>query len=249
MWNPSLTRARNFGRWAALLPLIVAGLSPTALSAQRALSSEDNTRSDRPHTTRVRIEVSLDDRTLTVLSGSDTLRTAPIAIASGRELRIGNRSWRFETPLGLRVVKDKRADPLWRPPDWHYAEAALEHGLQLRTLPDTGVPLQGGRRIQLRGDHVSVQLEVGGAWFPLPEDEHLVFGATLYIPPVGSRNRQVRGELGAFALDLGDGYLLHGTPDQTSVGSAVTHGCLRLLDEDIAWLFEHIPVGTQVMIR
>jgi len=249
MWKSSLTRAQNFGRWAALVPLIVAGWKPAALNAQTALSQTVNSFAERPHAPRVRIEVSLDDRTLTVLSGRDTLRTAPIAIASGRELRIGNRSWRFETPLGSRSVKSKRADPLWRPPDWHYAEAALEHGLQLRTLPDAGVTLEDGRRVQLRGEEVSVQLESGGTWFPLPEDEHLVFDATLYIPPIGSRNRRVRGELGAFALDLGDGYLLHGTPDQASVGSAVTHGCLRLLDEDIAWLFEHIPVGTHVMIR
>jgi lipoprotein-anchoring transpeptidase ErfK/SrfK len=32
------------------------------------------------------------------------------------------------------------------------------------------------------------------------------------------------------------------------VGRAVTHGCIRLADDDIAWLFRHIPVGTPVYV-
>lgn len=235
-------------RWAALVPLIVAVCGPFRSGAQSAPTPDmPTTPVDRA--AGVRIEVSLDDRLLFVLSGADTLRAAPIAIASGRELRFGNRRWKFETPTGPRSVLGKRADPVWRPPDWHYAEAALERGLDLKPLPDTGLALPDGRRVRLRGDRVSVQLERGGAWFPLPDDEHIIFGSTLYIPPFGSRNRQVPGELGAFALDLGDGYLVHGTPDQGTVGSAVTHGCLRLLDDDIAWLFANVPIGTSVLIR
>ncbi len=242
-------RARNSGRWAALVPLIVSGWCSPSIDAQQVITPASSVRATRTVSARLHIEVSLDDRLLYVLSGRDTLRTASIAVASGRELRFGNRSWRFETPLGRHVVRGKRADPVWRPPDWHYAEEALAQGLKLKPLPDSGLHLADGRRVQLRGDRVSVQVERGGAWFPLPEDEHIIFGSTLYIPPFGSRNRQVRGELGAYALDLGDGYLVHGTPHQTSIGSAVTHGCLRLFDDDIEWLYTHVPVGTSVLIR
>jgi lipoprotein-anchoring transpeptidase ErfK/SrfK len=77
----------------------------------------------------------------------------------------------------------------------------------------------------------------------------VVFDSTLFIPPVGTRNRQLEGALGAFALDLGDGYLLHGTPDPTSIGTASTHGCIRLGDADIAWLHDHVPVGAPVHVR
>jgi lipoprotein-anchoring transpeptidase ErfK/SrfK len=28
----------------------------------------------------------------------------------------------------------------------------------------------------------------------------------------------------------------------------VTHGCIRLYDEDIEWLYERVPVGTAVYI-
>ena len=42
--------------------------------------------------------------------------------------------------------------------------------------------------------------------------------------------------------------MLHGTPDQNSIGLAATHGCVRLRDEDIEWLYENVPVGTKVYI-
>jgi hypothetical protein len=197
----------------------------------------------------LRIEVSLTRRVLVVLAGADTVRTAPVAIASGRTLSVGGRSWTFETPRGRRIVKDKRADPVWRPPDWHYAEAALEHGLRLKPLPPAGITLADGRRVAVRDDKVSIRLPGDARWLPLPDDEHIVFASTLYIPPIGTRNRELRGELGRFALDLGDGYLLHGTRDEQTIGRAVTHGCVRLGDADLAWLFEHVPIGTTVVIR
>ncbi len=239
---------RHVRRWAAALPVIAAGCDPDTVDAQASLANATMAVGS-VRVSNLRIEVSLDDRVLMVLAGTDTLRAAPIAVASGRELRFRDRRWKFETPIGRRTILAKRVNPVWRPPDWHYAEEALQRGLDMRPLPDTGLALADGRRVQLRGDRVSVQLDRGGPWFPMPEDEHIIFDSTLYIPPFGSRNREVPGELGAFALDLGDGYLVHGTPDQESVGSAVTHGCLRLLDDDIAWLFEHVPVGTGVVIR
>jgi lipoprotein-anchoring transpeptidase ErfK/SrfK len=41
---------------------------------------------------------------------------------------------------------------------------------------------------------------------------------------------------------------LHGTPYKESIGLAATHGCVRMRDEDIEWLYEHVPVGTKVYI-
>ena len=83
----------------------------------------------------------------------------------------------------------------------------------------------------------------------LPIDEHIVFDGVLYIPPYGTKNRTVTKELGEFALDLGGGYLIHGTPDEETVGQQSTHGCIRMKSEDLAWLFDNIPVGTPVDIR
>ncbi len=55
--------------------------------------------------------------------------------------------------------------------------------------------------------------------------------------------------LGDYALRLGlPGYLLHGTNKPWGVGMRVTHGCIRLLPEHVAELFEQVPVGTPVHI-
>ena len=86
-------------------------------------------------------------------------------------------------------------------------------------------------------------------FLPLPVSEHIIFDRTLFIPPFGTLNRQLRGELGAYALDLGDGYMMHGTADPSSIGSDRTHGCIRLADADLLWLFTYVPVGVPVIIR
>ncbi len=41
---------------------------------------------------------------------------------------------------------------------------------------------------------------------------------------------------------------LHGTDDPDSIGRAVSHGCIRLSDEDITLLAETLPLGTPVVI-
>jgi lipoprotein-anchoring transpeptidase ErfK/SrfK len=61
-------------------------------------------------------------------------------------------------------------------------------------------------------------------------------------------NRRIEGQLGHHMLDTGNGFLLHGTPYKASIGTAATHGCIRLRDEDIQWLYEMLPVGTKVYI-
>lgn len=40
----------------------------------------------------------------------------------------------------------------------------------------------------------------------------------------------------------------HGTPNRDSVGGAVSHGCVRLFDEDVKELFEMVQVGTPVTV-
>ena len=42
---------------------------------------------------------------------------------------------------------------------------------------------------------------------------------------------------------------LHGTPDTEPMGIPVSHGCVRMRNEHIIWLFDHVPVGTPVFIK
>jgi hypothetical protein len=195
-----------------------------------------------------RVVVSLFERTLWVLRGDDTLRTAYVAVAKGTELKHGNKKWVFDTPRGLRTVLNKDSMPIWVPPDWHYVEVAQTHDLKLARLPLRGsVKLSDGNRLVVRDSMVGV-LFPDSVWAPLPVDEEIVFDSTLYIPPVGTKNRQIEGELGRYRLDLGQGYLLHGTPHEDTIGTAATHGCIRLRGDDIEWLFANVPIGAKVFI-
>jgi hypothetical protein len=201
--------------------------------------------------TGYRVIVSLTDRYLWVLSGGDTLRQAPVAVGRGADLKFDGKKWTFETPRGVRKVLRKESDPKWIPPEWAYAEVALEHNLTMKHLKrGQAVTVTDGRRLVVRDSIVGLLPPKGerGGFEALPVDEHIVFGNTLYIPPPDTKNRRIEGELGKFRLDLGNGYLLHGTPHQSSIGSAATHGCVRLRDEDIEWLYNHVPVGSRVYI-
>jgi lipoprotein-anchoring transpeptidase ErfK/SrfK len=41
---------------------------------------------------------------------------------------------------------------------------------------------------------------------------------------------------------------IHGTPDEASLGRPASHGCIRMRDADVAWLFDRVEVGTLVEI-
>jgi lipoprotein-anchoring transpeptidase ErfK/SrfK len=41
---------------------------------------------------------------------------------------------------------------------------------------------------------------------------------------------------------------LHGTPNPRSIGGAVSHGCIRMYNEDINELFHRVSVGTPVKV-
>jgi lipoprotein-anchoring transpeptidase ErfK/SrfK len=43
-------------------------------------------------------------------------------------------------------------------------------------------------------------------------------------------------------------YRIHGTNDPASIGKAMSSGCIRMLNEDVADLFDRVPVGAQVVV-
>jgi len=55
--------------------------------------------------------------------------------------------------------------------------------------------------------------------------------------------------LGKFAFYLQwPSYLIHGTNKPAGVGLRSSHGCIRLYPEDIAQLYDTVPIGTQVRV-
>ena len=198
--------------------------------------------------TEFRLAISLADRRLWAIIGADTLLDVPIAVASGASLDYQGRRWSFTTPRGVRPVVSKDSLPVWVPPDWHYYEVAKTRGLVVRPLgPGAVVDLEDGRRLEVRDSVVGV-VERDSAFAPLLPGDEIIYDGLLFIPPLGTMNRRIAGELGRYRLTLAGGVLLHGTPDVASIGAAATHGCIRLRDADIAWLYEFVPLGTRVYI-
>lgn len=48
-----------------------------------------------------------------------------------------------------------------------------------------------------------------------------------------------------------DGYQygIHGTNAPESIGKNISQGCIRMKNEDVEWLFRHLPLGTRVIIE
>ncbi len=177
--------------------------------------------SDRPY-----LVVSIDERKVSYVRENDTLFTAPIAVGSGKTLVMGGRTRRFVTPRGKMSITHKELNPVWVPPDWHYVEVARRHGLRV---------------VDMSRAHPS-------ALAGFPPGREPIRGNTIYIPPLTSPQRKHRGVLGAAKLEMYDGYYFHGTKDESTIGTAASHGCIRMRRHDILWMYENVPVGTQVYL-
>lgn len=198
------------------------------------------------------IIISIADHRLWYKLADSVLFTAPVATGSGRQLIIKgtSRVLRFETPRGRFLVERLDSAPAWVPPDWHYAEQSNKRGLNLAHL-ERGSPiaLRDGGQITVVGNDV-VRRRKDGAIEPLTASDgrEIVADGKIIIPPYGTNQRKYDGVLGAFRLYLGDGYGIHGTNVPSSIGRDVSHGCVRLRNEDITQLYHTVTVGTPVYI-
>jgi len=66
--------------------------------------------------------------------------------------------------------------------------------------------------------------------------------------PKSFRERVEENVLGDYAMSLGNGYLIHGTLYTRLLGRNVTHGCVRVGDEDLKTLYNSTKLGTKVII-
>jgi hypothetical protein len=195
-----------------------------------------------------RILVSLQDRWLWLIEGQDTLFAAPVAVGMEESFTFRGKTYRFQTPRGRLSVLSKEADPRWVPPDWHYFEIAAERNLE-------PVPLRRGQRVAL-SDGSSIEVRTAGvgrrnrfgAWWPFTPGTEIIFDGKIFIPPFGTPQREIPEVLGTHKIDLGNGYLIHGTNENQSIGRPVTHGCIRLRNKDVARLFAQIEAKAPVFI-
>jgi hypothetical protein len=216
--------------------------------AQAASSAEAAVPTTKPY-----IVVSIEDHRLWYKLRDSVLFTAPVATGSGRILENGSTGsqWKFETPRGRLVIQAKEAAPAWIPPDWHFVEQARKRGLGLvRLNRGQPIPAGDGSEITVNGTDV-VRRYPDGRMEPLGaavEGREIVVTGNLIIPPFGTTQRKYMGVLGTHRLEMGDGYGIHGTNDPASIGRSVSHGCVRLRNEDIAVLYDMVDIGTPVYI-
>ena len=230
-----------------VLTEVKAKLGMTGDSLKSLMNQTAAEATDQPY-----IVVSMADHRLWYKQGKQILFDAPVATGSGKELVGGAAGqWRFETPRGRLTVKGKDEDPAWVPPDWHYVEQAHKKGLGIVHLDqgekmstgDGGViTTQGGEVVRRYNNGSTVSLG-GGV-----EGKEIVVNGNIVIPPYGTTARRYMGVLGTRRLELGDGYGIHGTDHPESIGQSVSHGCVRMRNEDIERLYPMVAVGTPVYI-
>lgn len=115
------------------------------------------------------------------------------------------------------------------------------------------------------GSYTMLQTEGDKKWiFKTPKGKYWIHGKTtnpvwkkpdwafveegLPIPSKDDFSRYEYGVLGDYALAIGDGYLIHGTIYKRFLGMPVTHGCVRLNDEDLEVIFNTLSIGSKVYI-
>jgi len=68
------------------------------------------------------------------------------------------------------------------------------------------------------------------------------------IAPKDAKDRGEANFLGEYALGFGDRYFIHGTLYTRLLGRNVTHGCVRVGDEDLRELYMATTIGTKIFI-
>jgi lipoprotein-anchoring transpeptidase ErfK/SrfK len=198
------------------------------------------------------IIISITDNKLWYRVRDSVVFETRVATGSGKVLEKGpgGSRWKFETPRGRLKVLSKEEDPAWVPPDWHFVEQAAKRGLRLTKLNrGESVAAGDGSVITVSGSDV-VRRNRDGSVTPLETNDgrEIVVDGQLIMPPYGTNQRRYKGVLGTHRLVMGNGYAIHGTNVPSSIGQSVSHGCVRLLNEDIAHLYSIVPVGTPVYI-
>lgn len=91
------------------------------------------------------------------------------------------------------------------------------------------------------GDHRIVSLQANPTWFPPDRRWARGFGPI----PLGPENPLGTRWMGLSLPGIG----IHGTPVPSSVGTAASHGCIRMRIPDAERVFAEVRLGTRVYVR
>jgi lipoprotein-anchoring transpeptidase ErfK/SrfK len=258
--------AERTGNRAGKLRQTTALRAAEVYALQNQVQGIEQQTSDVPDTGQT-IIVSTAENKLYVRRGGQTIFEAVCSTGKGTTLKIDNRTWVFDTPIGKFHVKAKDENPEWVPPDWHYVEEARKNGMRVVHLnPGDSIDARTGEPASNRSEGIwswfsghsnnpvlrvkgnTVVENDGGSERELPPGKMIIAGDAIVVPPVNTKQRHFQGVLGLYRLELGDGYGIHGTDEPEKLGERVSHGCVRLSDQDIARLYSMSNLGDTVII-
>ncbi len=134
---------------------------------------------------------------------------------------------------------------------WVRAAAVSERSIAMRIVVD----LSERRVTLLRGGNpiLVVPAAIGSAATPTPTGRYYINQKLVPSDPWGAFGPAAIG-ISAFSPVLrswaqGGPIAIHGTNEATLLGSAVSHGCIRVRNGDVLRLFRLAPTGTPVLIR
>lgn len=169
----------------------------------------------------------------------------PRYAAEPHEVRLVDRS-KFDPRLRPTVV----AAPIEAPRGTILVDTRQHH---LYLIEDGGMARRYGIAVGATGHAWSGTARIGRKaqwpnWYPT-DDMRREFPGIARMIPGGSAN-----PLGARALYLHQGgrdtlYRIHGTTEPWAIGTDVSSGCIRMINEDVIDLYDRVTVGAQVIVR
>ena len=165
-----------------------------------------------------------------------------------------------DKPFDIPLVDQNRLDPKYRRQVVSYAGPEKPGTIvvdidkrQLALVQEDGTAMQYGVGVGKAGFSWKGQARIArkGVW---PDWTPTTTMVSLNPDLPRTRKGGLDNPLGARALYLYQGerdtlFRIHGTNEPWSIGEQLSSGCVRMLNEDIADLYERVPVGATVLVK
>ena len=183
------------------------------------------------------------------LTGLDArLRPVVAPAVAGRRLDLRRTATAIEA--AVRTVQRESIRPVFR----RIAAKRRVGAVIVIRRESKGLYLYSGRRLVRR-----LGVATGQSRYPTPLGSFMVADKQYnpwWYPPSSDWAKGLKpvppgpgNPLGTRWMGLNGGLVgIHGTPDAASIGYSASHGCIRMRIPDAEWLFEHVDVGTPVLI-
>ncbi|WP_442948662.1 L,D-transpeptidase [Nostoc sp.] len=235
------------------------------LTPQRAFTPKSSAIKPQTQSKIIKNNVAKATDTHTIVRRTPTLRSAAIKPQTQPQIIQNNLAEATDLPTKTRLVAQaERQNPVadsWPKALWSQASAQQIPSNRLADAKtQVMVDLSDRRTYVYAGDEViaSYPIAVGKKGWETPTGSFQVIHMRHY--PIW--RHPITGKVFQAGTDspLGDRWIgfwsdgrneigFHGTPDIGLVGTAVSHGCLRMRNSDVRLLYEQVSLGTTVLVR